>query len=76
MPVCWNSRSCPSPIIGVILSPGFSDCRLNQIVLVGAVGLELVGQPLSLADSTALAPLHPSKTLLMYPVLDTSWPRV
>jgi hypothetical protein len=29
--------------------------------MVGAVGIELVGRSLSLAESTALTPLHPSK---------------
>jgi len=43
--------------------------------LVGAVGIELVGQSLSLAESTALTPLQPSKTALKHHILDTSWPR-
>jgi hypothetical protein len=44
--------------------------------MVGAVGIELVGQSLSLAESTALTPLHPSKTLLELRILATSWPRI
>jgi len=44
--------------------------------LVGAVGIELVGQSLSLAESTALTPLHPSKTLLGRRILATSWPQI
>ena len=45
-------------------------------LLVGAVGIELVGQSLSLAESTALTPLHPSKTPLEHRILATSWPRI
>jgi len=45
-------------------------------MLVGAVGIELVGQSLSLAESAALTPLHPSKTLLEHRILATSWPRI
>ena len=44
-------------------------------MLVGAVGIELVGQSLSLAESTALTPLQPSKTPLGRRILAKSWPR-
>jgi len=47
-----------------------------HVGLVGAVGIELVGQSLSLAESTALTPLHPSKTPLGHRILATSWPRI
>jgi hypothetical protein len=46
------------------------------VVLVGAVGIELVGQSVSLAESTALAPLQPSKSPLEHRILATSWPRI
>jgi hypothetical protein len=42
---------------------------------IRAVGIELVAQSLSLAESTALTLLHPSNTPLEPPILDTSWPR-
>jgi hypothetical protein len=48
----------------------------QSVRLVGAVGIELVGQSLSLAESTALTPLHLSKTLPEHRILDTSWPRI
>ena len=44
--------------------------------MVGAVGIELVGQSLSLAESTALTPLHTSKSPLGERILATSWPRI
>ena len=57
-------RSRPSGVVPVALA--------NE----NAVGIELVGQSLSLAESTALTPLHSSKTLLEPRILATSWPRI
>jgi hypothetical protein len=56
---------------------GFSGGKGNRLnrTFDRAVGIELVRQSLSLAESTALTPLHPSNSPLKAPILDTSWPR-
>jgi len=76
IPSAWALAQNPFPLKWVsVWESTRPEIKCWKIGLVGAVAIELVGQSLSLAESTALTPLQPSKTPLEQRILATSWPQ-